>query len=143
VPARKLTVEAIILDPAGRALLVRQREKRHDWELPGGHVKKRESLAEAVVREVREETGLRVEPQRLVGIFYIRNQKVHDFIFICRVVGRRTKPRARPPEITACGYFAADALPQPIRAFTVDRVREALASVMQALPVELKSSQWL
>lgn len=37
------------------------------WSLPGGGVELGESLAEAVIREVSEETGLRVEPTRFLG----------------------------------------------------------------------------
>ncbi len=58
----------IVLDERGRILL----EKRSDsglWGLPGGRIEPGESLVEAGLREVREETGLAVEIVGLVGIY--------------------------------------------------------------------------
>jgi 8-oxo-dGTP diphosphatase len=60
---------AIIRDPHGRLLLIRRgREPGLGlWSLPGGRVEHGETPAEAAVREVREETGLEVEPGPLIG----------------------------------------------------------------------------
>lgn len=58
----------IIVNAAGRILL----EKRSDsglWGLPGGRIEPGESLIEAALREVREETGLTVEIVGLVGVY--------------------------------------------------------------------------
>lgn len=52
----------------GRVLLTR-REDFDVWCLPGGQVDAGESLAEAARREVREETGLEVRIERLVGMY--------------------------------------------------------------------------
>jgi 8-oxo-dGTP pyrophosphatase MutT (NUDIX family) len=60
-------VSAVIFDWPGR-LLLQQRSDGGQWGLPGGCVETGESLHEAVVREVREETGLTVVPDRLVGV---------------------------------------------------------------------------
>lgn len=62
-------VGAIITDDAGRLLLVKRGHEPEAgrWSLPGGRVQPGESDPQAVVREVREETGLGVEPGRLVG----------------------------------------------------------------------------
>ncbi|GGM83870.1 NUDIX hydrolase [Thermopolyspora flexuosa] len=62
-------VGAIVLDDAGRLLLVRRARPPGAglWSLPGGRVEPGETDAEAVVREVREETGLVVRVGRLAG----------------------------------------------------------------------------
>ena len=59
----------LVYHPDGRILLVRRANEpgRGRWSLPGGRVEPGETDAEALVREMHEETGLRVEPGRLVG----------------------------------------------------------------------------
>ena len=62
-------VGAVIRDDAGRLLLIR---RGHEpgmglWSVPGGRVEDGESDEDALVREIREETGLIVAPGRLVG----------------------------------------------------------------------------
>ena len=56
-------------DDSGRLLLVQRGHDPHRglWSLPGGRIEPDESAEQAVVREVREETGLDVVPQRTVG----------------------------------------------------------------------------
>lgn len=67
---RQLAVGAIIADATGRLLLVRRGRApaRGLWSVPGGRVEPGEGLAEALVREVLEETGLHIAPVREVGI---------------------------------------------------------------------------
>jgi ADP-ribose pyrophosphatase YjhB (NUDIX family) len=62
-------VGAIIKDEAGRLLLVKRGHEpgKGLWSVPGGRVEAGESDTEALIREVREETGLIVAPGRLVG----------------------------------------------------------------------------
>jgi 8-oxo-dGTP pyrophosphatase MutT (NUDIX family) len=62
------SVSAVILDPRGR-LLLQQRSDGGQWGLPGGSVEIGESVHDAVVREVFEETGLHIVPGRLVGVY--------------------------------------------------------------------------
>jgi len=62
-------VGGIIRDEAGRLLLI---QRGHDpeagrWSLPGGRIEPEESDAQALAREMLEETGLTVEPGPLVG----------------------------------------------------------------------------
>jgi 8-oxo-dGTP diphosphatase len=68
-PRRVPCVGAVVRDGQGRLLLVRRGTEpgRGLWSVPGGRVEPGESLEEAVVREVAEETGLRVTVGRLVG----------------------------------------------------------------------------
>ncbi|GAA4614428.1 NUDIX domain-containing protein [Actinoallomurus liliacearum] len=62
-------VGAIVHDAEGRLLLIRRGHPPGEgmWSLPGGRAEAGESDADAVVREVAEETGLRVVPGPLVG----------------------------------------------------------------------------
>ncbi|MCW2947297.1 MAG: hydrolase [Actinoallomurus sp.] len=62
-------VGAIVHDGEGRLLVIRRGHPPGEglWSLPGGRVEPGESDAAALARELAEETGLRVEPGRLIG----------------------------------------------------------------------------
>jgi 8-oxo-dGTP diphosphatase len=62
-------VGAVVHDTQGRLLLIRRGHAPSAglWSVPGGRMEAGESPAEAVVREVAEETGLRVHPDRVLG----------------------------------------------------------------------------
>lgn len=49
---------------------------------PGGHVERNETFTEAVIREVREETGLVIENPKLCGIYHWFIDSVHQIVFI-------------------------------------------------------------
>jgi ADP-ribose pyrophosphatase YjhB (NUDIX family) len=62
-------VGGVIKDDQGRLLLIKRGHApgAGRWSLPGGRIEPGETDAEALVREMREETGLTVEPGRLIG----------------------------------------------------------------------------
>jgi 8-oxo-dGTP diphosphatase len=62
-------VGAVIKDEQGRLLLIKRGHEPGAglWSLPGGRIEPGETDAEALVREMLEETGLTVEPGRLIG----------------------------------------------------------------------------
>jgi 8-oxo-dGTP diphosphatase len=62
-------VGAVITDERGRLLLIKRGHEPAAglWSLPGGRIEPGETDAEALVREMREETGLEVEPGPLLG----------------------------------------------------------------------------
>ncbi len=61
---------AIVWDPTGTKILLVKRQDLPVWELPGGGVEKDELPKEAVLREVFEETGLKVTIKKAIGIYY-------------------------------------------------------------------------
>ncbi|MGA2084705.1 MAG: NUDIX hydrolase [Terracidiphilus sp.] len=92
-------VGAVVVD-VGRVLLVRRGTEplRGQWSLPGGLLELGESLTNGVVREVREETGLIVEPVELIELLdriHREGERVryHYVIadYLCRVAGGALK----------------------------------------------------
>lgn len=69
-PANSLvpSVNVVVVNEAGEILLI-QRTDNGNWAVPGGAMDLGESIAEAAVRETREETGIECELSGLVGIY--------------------------------------------------------------------------
>jgi 8-oxo-dGTP diphosphatase len=85
-------VGAVVVEN-GRVLLVKRGAEplKGQWSLPGGLIELGESLSEAVIREVREETGLTVEPIELIELLdrihrYEERVRYHYVIadYLCR-----------------------------------------------------------
>jgi 8-oxo-dGTP diphosphatase len=64
---------------------------RRAWDLPGGFVEAGEHPADALRREVHEETGLDVAPRRLIGVYPgaygDTGRATLDFVYLCRIRG--------------------------------------------------------
>ncbi len=89
--APRIAVAAVIFDDAGRVLLVRRGRPPGEglWTVPGGKLEPHEQLADAVVREVREETGLQVRCGPLVEVVERMGEGWHFVIldYLATVLG--------------------------------------------------------
>jgi ADP-ribose pyrophosphatase YjhB (NUDIX family) len=72
----RLGCTAVVFDPSRERLLLTRRADNGQWCLPGGGVNPGESVAEACIREVWEETGLRGRVVRLIGVYSDPNRLV-------------------------------------------------------------------
>lgn len=134
---------AVIVDAAGRVLLVRHTYGRLNWEIPGGASEPGESVIETAIREVREEAGVDAIPERLTGLYYEPERDAHHFVFRCHIA-----PNARPApsseEISECEFWPRDALPRPISDFTIRRLNDALGDALPELPpTTVPARSWL
>ena len=95
-PGPSLTVDAVWI-AADRILLVRRGRPpfRGRWALPGGFVEVGETVEEAVVREVAEETGLRPAGVELLGVYSRpgRDPRGPTVTVAFRARGRASRPR--------------------------------------------------
>lgn len=123
------TVSAIVLNDRGEILLG-QRSDNHEWSVIAGMMDPGEQPADAVLREVREETGVEVSIDRVAGValhevVYGNGDQCHmvNTWFRCRAIGGEA--RVNDSESIAVGWFAPDALPR-MNPFAMVRVRTSL-----------------
>jgi ADP-ribose pyrophosphatase YjhB (NUDIX family) len=128
------SVSAVIFDRT-RKLLLQQRSDGGQWGLPGGAVEIGESVTQAVVREVREETGLDVHPRRLVGVYsdpalqVVRypDGNVWQYVSVCFECTVRGGTLTTCDETLALEYFALHRLPRTLLVNHRIRIRDARA----------------
>jgi ADP-ribose pyrophosphatase YjhB (NUDIX family) len=104
----KVGADAAIFDDAGRILLVERSDDRR-WGLPAGWVEPNEAPVRTVVREVREELGLEIEPVQLVDVMF-RAASVeygpHAVVSVVYLCGIRGGEIALSHEVLAARYWA-------------------------------------
>ncbi len=94
-----VAVKAFILNEKGEVLLLREASSYADgtnigrYDVPGGRIDSGESLNDALVREVREETGLLFEQSELVDVHDTFNQKGDEVWHIVRLFYKITSVR--------------------------------------------------
>lgn len=82
-PRHSVSVAAAIVRDDGRILAIQRRDNGR-WEPPGGVLELDETVEEGLRREVREETGLEVEPEALTGIYKNMPRGIVALVFRCR-----------------------------------------------------------
>src|SRR5207248_2824147 len=102
----RIAVSALIFDRE-RVLLALRRDIDW-WNLPGGGMEVGETVDEALLREVAEETGLEVEIEQLVGVYSKPQKQEIVLAFRCQITGGTLRATE---ETSECRYFLRDELP--------------------------------
>jgi ADP-ribose pyrophosphatase YjhB (NUDIX family) len=126
-------VGAVITDDVGRVLLCQQSQGHQLWGLPGGRIRHAESPVHAVIRDVREETGMETEIKDLVGIYQLTGDGCGEnlpdvvvHVFRGHLEGGEAALNA-PGRIRALAWYEPDALPHPLTATTRTAIHDAMA----------------
>ncbi|WP_289008513.1 NUDIX hydrolase [uncultured Thermomonospora sp.] len=129
LPRHSVSVAGVIADEQNRALLIRRRDTGR-WEPPGGVLELSESIHDGLRREVREETGLEVDPVALTGVYKNMKRGVVALVFRCEAIGGELTTN---PEVTEFRW----ATPDEVRALVVEafavRVLDALKTGQVAI----------
>lgn len=111
----KLAVGALV-EQAGQVLLVRRAvdPKRGYWCLPAGYVEYDEGPVEAVIREVKEETGVMIRVYELLAAYHVRSDpRGMGVILVYRAAPAGGK-LAPGDDASEAAYFAPDELPREL-----------------------------
>ncbi|MEV8514721.1 NUDIX hydrolase [Dactylosporangium sp. NPDC051484] len=125
------TVAAVIEDAAGHVLLCRQAGGHQLWALPGGKIRGAESPVHAIIRDVREETGLETEIVELIGMYQLTGDgcgtampDLFVHVFRGRLEGGGPALNA-PGRISRLARHSPGALPEPLTVTTRTAIADA------------------
>jgi 8-oxo-dGTP diphosphatase len=111
-PKHSVSVAAVITDDDGLALLIQRADNGH-WEPPGGVLELSESIEDGLRREVREETGLDIEPEQLTGVYKNMPRGIIALVFRARITGGQLRTSGETTAFrwvgeTEVGQFASE-----------------------------------
>lgn len=134
----KLGVNVAVIEQ-GRILLI-QREDFEVWAMPGGDIEHGETLVNAAVREVKEETGIDVEITGFVGLYALPEWYSSVALFVATPINGELQPQSG--ESIDLRYWDANRLPEQMLWFQRHRIEHALAGhaglfVQQDIPWNL------
>jgi len=115
---------AVIFDEHNRVLCVKANYASQYWSTPGGRVEAGESPANALIREVLEETGYNIEPGELIGVYAKPYRDDLVLSFRASITGRELWSPNH--EISEIGFYEVSALPDHMGIIARTRIIDAV-----------------
>jgi 8-oxo-dGTP diphosphatase len=122
-PQHSVSAAGIVLDGSGKRVLLIHRRDNGRWEPPGGVLELGETIDDAVRREVEEETGARVDVERLTGVYKNMAQGIVALVFRCRLL---SEPRSQTDEASSVAWHGIDDVPNLMKPAYAARILDAL-----------------
>jgi 8-oxo-dGTP pyrophosphatase MutT (NUDIX family) len=127
---------AVLCDAEGRVLLARHASAKHRWGLPGARIEPTDPPADAVLRELRRETGIEARIVDLLGLYLLCGQLSGDeeqlpdlltYAFRCELVSGEPVLNGRG-RIDHLGWYDSACLPDPVTATAAAAVTDSAGS---------------
>jgi 8-oxo-dGTP diphosphatase len=112
----------VLVEQGGKLLLTRRNHepKMGEWSFPSGYVESGEMLEDAAVRETKEETGVDVQIDALLGVFSETGERIIFVAYAGFAIGGEPVPGDEAMEVA---YFTPELLPPPAFPHDPDIVR--------------------
>lgn len=129
---RPFACDALLIEN-GRILLIRRANEpfKGRWAIPGGRIEENESAEDCLRREMKEETGLDVEPVKLIGIYSDPKRDPRGIIAAAYLVKRVGGMPKAGSDASAFAWFGPGKLP-PLAADHAKIISDALHGVEQS-----------
>ena len=124
-------VFACVFDEKGHVLCVHENYGERLWAMPGGRLEAGEDPVSAVEREALEEAAATIRVRTLAGVYAATHRDDVVLLFTADLVERSA--RLLDNEISEVGFFAVDALPEPMGGNTRLRFEDVVAGKLGVL----------
>lgn len=124
----KVGVGTVIFNDQNEILLIKRKKKpeANHWSIPGGKVDWFETLEEAVIREIKEETGLDIQVKELLCVtdHILQEENVHYVAptYLSEVTGGQIE-KGIDDAILDIGWFSLKSLPKPLTLTTQNALK--------------------
>ncbi|WP_113929126.1 NUDIX domain-containing protein [Bacillus sp. P14.5] len=102
-PIYSLSAGAVVLNDDGEILLIKG--PKRGWEFPGGIIERGETIADGIIREVKEESGIVMEITNFCGIYQNLELNVCATCWLGRAVGGRLQTSEESLEV---GFYSIE-----------------------------------
>ena len=126
LPRHSVSVAAVVINELGEVLVIQRRDSGA-WQIPGGVLEAGERVDDAVKREVLEETGVRITPEQVTGIY--KNMTLDVIAIVMRATAVGGSERATD-EASSVEWWTIEKVEQSMTPAFAVRVLDAVRQPM-------------